>query len=433
MKVLALVVLLSLFCARNADNITKILHEFSDYSSFNSYLTQTKLADEINSRTTITVLALNNGAMSVLTSKRLSLSVMKKVLSLHVLLDYFDGEKLHQISNGTMLSTTLYQTSGNALGKNGFLNITDLKGGKVGFGTASPGAKLDSMFVKSIKEDPYNTSVLEISNVIMPCDLSSPAPSPNDLNITALLEKAGCKIFVQMITATGVLQTYQDAVASGLTLLAPTDGAFSGTVMPKLKKLSSAQEVSLLEYHAVPAYNPVGTLKTTIAPISTLATNGASKYALSVSSAGDTVILNTGLSKSTISSTILDDQPVVLYTISGVLLPMEIFGAAPAPAPASLSAPSSTPAPAPASLFAPSSNPALNPTPQTAISPSPSVSAPLLSPPAPPTAFPAEGPAVGGPTAGKSSASFAAPLNSNVGFVTLAFLARAYCALMFRL
>nr|ADE77920.1 unknown [Picea sitchensis] len=236
-----------------------------------------------------------------------------------------------------------------------------------------------------------------------------------------------------MITATGVLQTYQDAVASGLTLLAPTDGAFSGTVMLKLKKLSSAQEVSLLEYHAVPAYNPVGTLKTTIAPISTLATNGASKYALSVSSAGDTVILNTGLSKSTISSTILDDQPVVLYTISGVLLPMEIFGAVPAPAPASLSAPSSTPAPAPASLFAPSSNPALNPTPQTAISPSPSVSAPLLSPPAPPTAFPAEGPAVGGPTAGKSSASFAAPLNSNVGFVTLAFLARAYCALMFRL
>lgn len=285
-----------LFCAGNADNITEILNEFSDYSAFNSYLTQTKLADDINCRTTITVLALNNGAMSAVTSKRrwLGLSVMKKVLSLHVLLDYFDGQKLHHISNGTLLSTTLYQTSGNAVGQSGFLNITDLKGGKVGFGTATPGGKLDSMFVKSVKEDPYNMSVLEISSAIMPSHLAAPAPSPNDLNITALLEKAGCNIFVHMITATGVTKTYQDAVANGgLTVFAPADGAFTGPVMTKLKKLSSAQQVSILEYHALPLYNPLGTLKTTSAPITTLATKGASKYALSVSSAGDTVTLNT--------------------------------------------------------------------------------------------------------------------------------------------
>lgn len=428
--VLAFLVLLSLFCAGNADNITKILNGFSDYSIFNSYLSQTKLADEINSRSTITVLALNNGAMSALTSKRLGLSVIKKVLSLHVLLDYFDGQKLHEISNGTMISTTLYQTSGNAVGKSGFLNITVLKGGKVAFGAAATaGAKLDSMFVKSIKEDPYNMSVLEISNAIMPSDLSTaPAPSPNDINITALLEKAGCKIFVQMITATGVLKTYQDALAKGFTLFAPTDGAFTGTLMRKFKKLSSAQEVSILEYHALPSYNPLGTLKTTSAPITTLATNGASKYALSVSSSGDTVILNTGLAKSTISSTLLDDQPVVLYTINGVLLPMEIFGVAPANAPAPalapLSTPSSTPTPSPTTP---------TPTPETAISPTPSVSAPLLSPPAPPTVSPAEGPTVGGPTAGKSSASFAAALESNVAFGSLASLALLYWALMFML
>jgi len=420
--VLELVVLLGLFCAGNAQNITKILSGFSDYSIFNSYLSQTKLADEINSRKTITVLALNNGAMTALTSKRLGLSVIKKVLSLHVLLDYFDGEKLHQISNGTMLSTTLYQTSGNALGKSGFLNITDLKGGKVGFGAVSPGAKLDSMFVKSIKEYPYNMSVLEISNVIMPSDLSAPAPSPNDLNITALLEKAGCKIFVQMITTTGVLKTYEDAAVNGLTLFAPTDGAFTGTLMPMLKKLSSAQEVSILEYHAVPAYKPLGTLKTTTAPITTLATNGASKYAFSVSSAGDTIILNTGLAKSTISSTLLDDQPVVLYTITGLLLPMEIFGLAPAPAPGPtpFSTPSSTPSPSP------------SPTPHTPMSPTPSVSPPLLSPPAPPTVSPAQGPVVGGPTAGNSTADFAAPLNNNVGLASLAS-ALAHCALVFML
>lgn len=282
------------------------------------------------------------------------------------------------------------------------------------------------MFVKSVKEDPYNMSVLEISSAIMPSHLAAPAPSPNDLNITALLEKAGCNIFVHMITATGVTKTYQDAVANGgLTVFAPADGAFTGPVMTKLKKLSSAQQVSILEYHALPLYNPLGTLKTTSAPITTLATKGASKYALSVSSAGDTVTLNTGLDNSTIATTLLDDQPLVLYTISGVLFPIEIFGVAPAPAPAPLSTPTPTPAtPAPA----PAPPPA--PAPQVPISPTPSVSAPLLSPPAPPTSSPAEGPAVRGPIAGNSSA--AAPFHSNnVGFGVLLFLASAYCALMF--
>ena len=83
-----------------------------------------KLADEINSKNTITFLELNNGAMSALTNKRLGWYLIKKVLSLRVLLDYFDGEKLHKISNAIMISTTLYQKSGDVVGKIGFLNIS---------------------------------------------------------------------------------------------------------------------------------------------------------------------------------------------------------------------------------------------------------------------------------------------------------------------
>ena len=149
--------LLSLFCAGNADNKTKILNGFSDYTIFNSYLSQMKLADEINSKNTITFLELNNGAMSALTNKRLGWFAIKKVLSLRVLLDYFDGKKLHKISNCSMISTTLYETSGD-VGKSGFLNISVLKGGKVVFGViATAGAKLDSMLVK------WKSRFLEIS------------------------------------------------------------------------------------------------------------------------------------------------------------------------------------------------------------------------------------------------------------------------------
>lgn len=71
--------------------------------------------------------------MSALAAKH-PLSVIKNALSLHILLDYWDNQKLHQISDGTTLSTTLYQTTGNAVGKLSIVNITDLKGGKAGFG-----------------------------------------------------------------------------------------------------------------------------------------------------------------------------------------------------------------------------------------------------------------------------------------------------------
>ncbi|KAH9289102.1 hypothetical protein KI387_033219 [Taxus chinensis] len=65
-----------------------------------------------------------------------------------------NGQKLHDISNGMALSTMLYQTTGNAVGNGGFLNITGLKGGKVGFGAITLGskAKLEAMYVKSVKE-----------------------------------------------------------------------------------------------------------------------------------------------------------------------------------------------------------------------------------------------------------------------------------------
>nr|GEX64264.1 retrotransposon protein, putative, Ty1-copia subclass [Tanacetum cinerariifolium] len=63
-------------------------------SEYNNYLSQTKLDDEINSRDTITVLVLNNGAVSALAAKH-PLAVVKNVLSLHILLDYYDNKKLH--------------------------------------------------------------------------------------------------------------------------------------------------------------------------------------------------------------------------------------------------------------------------------------------------------------------------------------------------
>lgn len=52
-----------------------------------------------------------------------------------------------------------------AAGTSGYVNITNLKGGKVGFGAQDNDGKLNSFYVKSVQEIPYNISVLQISQV----------------------------------------------------------------------------------------------------------------------------------------------------------------------------------------------------------------------------------------------------------------------------
>ncbi|KAM1175191.1 hypothetical protein ACFX13_028290 [Malus domestica] len=376
-RTLILLTLLSLAATIQSHNITDILSAFPDYSLYNSYLTQTRLADEINTHQTITVLVFNNAAISALAAKH-PLSVIKNALSLHVLLDYYDAPKLHKISDGSVLTTTLYQTTGHAPGNLGFVNITDLQGGKVGFGSAAPGSKLDSSYTKSVKQIPYNISVLEISApVIAPGILTAPAPSASDTNITALLEKAGAKKFASLIVSTGVIKTYQSAADKGLTIFAPNDEAFKAKGVPDLSKLTNAELVSILQYHAIAGYSPIGSLKTSKAPISTLATNGAGKYDLTVTTAGDQVTLHTGVGSSRVADTVLDATPVAIFTVDNVLLPSELFGKSPSPAPG------------PAPVSAPSPAPVLAPGPASVEAPSPLAA----SPPAPPSETPGGSPA----------------------------------------
>lgn len=380
-------VLAAMSAVVSGHNITAMLKDFPEYSEFSDYLTKTRLADEVNSRQTITVLALTNSEMDAIAKK--PLSVIKSVLSLHIVLDYYDPQKLHKIPEGSTLTTTLYQTTGNAPGKLGFVNITDLKGGKVGFGSAAPGSKLDSSYTKSVKQIPYNISVLEISQPILaPGILTAPAPSASDVNVTALLEKAGCKTFASLIASTGVVKTYSAAMEKGLTVFAPNDEAFKAEDVPDLTKLTSAETVSLLLYHSLPSYTPKGTLKTTKGSLSTLATGGSGKYGITVTTAGDDVTLHTGVGPSRLADTVVDSPPFVIFSVDSVLLPFELFGKAPAPAPAG------------EPVAAPAPEPVLPPTPASAPSPL------ADSPPAPPMDSPDGSPA-GGP--GADAADSTAP------------------------
>ncbi|XP_010324668.1 fasciclin-like arabinogalactan protein 3 [Solanum lycopersicum] len=148
----------------SAFNITKILGQYSDYSTFNELLSKSGLASDINSRGTITLLAVPNGAVGDLTSK--SDDVLKRVLATHVVLDYYDPMKLQKMKDKTAKMTTMFQQSGKAAYDQGFLNVT-AKDGSFVFGSAVVGAQRDSKLEKSVMNQPYNISILGISQPIV--------------------------------------------------------------------------------------------------------------------------------------------------------------------------------------------------------------------------------------------------------------------------
>ncbi|GLT46219.1 hypothetical protein SLA2020_199920 [Shorea laevis] len=166
-----------LFLATNAFNITELLSSFPDYSIFNNYLAQTQVADAINHQSTVTVLVVGNGNMQMVSS--LPMDTIKTLLSLHVLLDYLDTQRFNNMQNSTVQVTTLYQMTGLATGGRGQVKVMGSTNGDVTFQSAADGSTENSKFVKTILTQPYNISVLEISNLITPPGLSGGNSSSN--------------------------------------------------------------------------------------------------------------------------------------------------------------------------------------------------------------------------------------------------------------
>ncbi|XP_016465339.2 fasciclin-like arabinogalactan protein 2 [Nicotiana tabacum] len=333
---LSLLLLLLLSATTSAHNITKILAKHPEFSTFNHYLTVTHLAAEINRRQTITVCAIDNAAMNELLEKHLPTYTLKNVLSLHVFADYFGAKKLHQITKGSTLTATMFQATGEAPGTSGYINITNMKGGKVGFANEDNDGHFTATFVKTVLEMPYNISVIQISHVLTSAAAEAPVAAPSDLNITTLMSEQGCKAFSDLLKShLDVSKTFAENVESGLTVFCPTDGVLNG-FMPKFKKLTKDGQASLLLYHGVPVYNSLGMLKSNNGLMNTLATEGKNKYDFTVQNDGDDVMLKTKVVTATISGTLYDEEPLSVYKIDKVLMPRELFKAVaeePAPAP----------------------------------------------------------------------------------------------------
>ncbi|KAE8669754.1 hypothetical protein F3Y22_tig00112217pilonHSYRG00070 [Hibiscus syriacus] len=159
-------------------DIGKTLSSYSDFSDFVNMLNETGVADEINSRQTITVLAVPNGNLGGLYGQ--TMETKKMVLSVHVVLDYYDEAKLNKSHSKTAkILTTLYQETGKARNRVGYLNMSNTGNGTVYFASPSPKAHLEAQLVKQVTSKPYDLSVLQISNLIDVASVSlAPANAP---------------------------------------------------------------------------------------------------------------------------------------------------------------------------------------------------------------------------------------------------------------
>ncbi|OAY37989.1 fasciclin-like arabinogalactan protein 12 [Manihot esculenta] len=165
---------------------------------------------------------------------------------------------------------------------------------------------------------------------------------PGPINVVNILERAGhYSLFVRLLKATQSdteLTVELNHTHNGITIFAPTDGAFSGLKVGTLNSLSDGDKVKLVKFHISPIYISPSQFQTVSNPLKTQAGKGG-RMSLNVTTTGSIVNITTGVINTTISSTVYNDNQLAIYQIDQVLLPMEVFSPnlpPPAPAPAPL-------------------------------------------------------------------------------------------------
>lgn len=161
-SVLCLALFLAFSSSINGLDITKLLGQYPEFSSFNKYLTETKLAEQINGdRNGVTILALDNAALSSLSGK--SPDAIKAIIGTHVLSEFYDEKKLMEAQGSHTPLATLSPATG--LANSIYVSLVD--DGEVVFGSAVKGSALDTKLVKTVTTEPGTVAVLQVTQPIL--------------------------------------------------------------------------------------------------------------------------------------------------------------------------------------------------------------------------------------------------------------------------
>ncbi|RDX70376.1 Fasciclin-like arabinogalactan protein 14, partial [Mucuna pruriens] len=161
-----LAVVLALTSTTEGFDITKILNQYPEFALFNKYLTETKLVDQINSRSTVTVLVLDDNTMATVAGN--TSDVIKVIMSTQVLVNYYDEKKWVEVGATHEPMENLFQSSGAAMDNHGYIYVAVVEEGEIAFRSASTAnnAAYDVYLVKTVVKEPDVYSIFEVSKPI---------------------------------------------------------------------------------------------------------------------------------------------------------------------------------------------------------------------------------------------------------------------------
>ncbi|KAL2631311.1 hypothetical protein R1flu_015997 [Riccia fluitans] len=327
MKLLILTV--SLICHISVGNststfdVSEILDAYPKFSTLNQLLSLTGVADEINSRTGITLFAPPNDILASFQAG-LPYSSMRDMLRHHVATEYFDFIQLENLTNPLSVTTLLQTTVPD-------VNIIS---------DSSQGAVINNTIITHIVSDvnqiDTQISILEVDQVLHPVSYPSlPPPLPQPLNRFNITSSFGTlpnfKIFSSYLMETGVDLLFQgrQRTSIGCTIFVPTDEAFNSIPGQWFERLSKNDQRLLLEYHALNRFFSMYDLWEMVeSPEETVAstlTQGEG-FILQINSTRGVVSLRAGISNATVTATLYQStDTIMMLAIDTVLLPRELF------------------------------------------------------------------------------------------------------------
>ncbi|CAK8568731.1 unnamed protein product [Lathyrus sativus] len=175
--VMCLALILS-FSSINCIDITQILGQNPEFSTFSKYLTETKLADQINAAKAVTILALDNKDIASLSGK--SLDAVKTVIGTHIITDFYDEKKLFEAIGSKVALATLSPASGLA----SKIYVALINEGEVAFSSAVAGSTFDTKLVRPVKIEAGVVSVLQVNQPIVKVDGSVSGAAGTDTSPT---------------------------------------------------------------------------------------------------------------------------------------------------------------------------------------------------------------------------------------------------------
>jgi hypothetical protein len=143
--------------------------QYPELSTFSKYLTETKLADQINSGKAVTILALDNKAIASLSGK--PLDAIKAVIGTHVIPEFYDEKKLFDIIGSHAQLPTLSTAPGLAAK----IYVSLINEGEMAFSSAVEGSTFDATLVQSTEAEPGVVEILQVSQPIVKVGASAPA------------------------------------------------------------------------------------------------------------------------------------------------------------------------------------------------------------------------------------------------------------------